>query len=74
MTGVQTCALPILEKYYGLGFDVGEKHAPEQYKDYNEWLQAAKKPVSVIRGTKKEENTVNVFGETKTEKIQSTKR
>ena len=29
----------LMEKYYGLGFDVGEKRPPEQYKDYNECSQ-----------------------------------
>lgn len=60
----------LMEKYYGLGFDVDEKRPPEQYKDYNEWLWAAKKPVSVIRGTKKGENTVNAVCETKMGKTQ----
>ncbi len=64
----------LMEKYYGLGFDVGEKRPPEQYKDYNEWLRAAKKRVSVIRGAKKEENTVDAVCETKTGKTQSAGR
>lgn len=64
----------LMEKYYGLGFDVGEKYAPEQYKDYNEWLKAVRKPVSMIRRTEREQNTGNASGKTKTEKIQSAKR
>lgn len=64
----------LMEKYYGLGFDVGEKRPPEQYKDYNECLKAVRKPVSIIYKTEGERNTGNAPTETKTEKIQSAKR
>lgn len=37
----------LMEKYYGLGYDVENKPPPEGCKDYNEWLQEAKGPQSV---------------------------
>lgn len=53
-----------MEKYYGLGYDVGQKPPPEQYKDYNEWLQAVRKPLSVAGETK----PVPVLPEMKTDR------
>ena len=35
-------ALQLTEKYYGLGYDVEDCSPPAGYKDYNEWLVAAK--------------------------------
>ena len=35
-------ALQLTEKYYGLGYDVEDCPPPAGYKDYNEWLVAAK--------------------------------
>lgn len=35
-------AMQLTEKYYGLGYDVEDCPPPEGYKDYNEWLIAAK--------------------------------
>lgn len=64
----------LMEKYYGMGFDVGEKRPPEQYKDYNEWLKAVRKPVSVIRRTEREGSTVGVSSGTKAGKTQSAGR
>lgn len=63
-----------MEKYYGMGFDVGEKRPPEQYKDYNEWLKAVRKPVSVICRTEKEGNTVGATSGTKAGKTKSAGR
>lgn len=63
-----------MEKYYGMGFDVGEKRPPEQYKDYNEWLKAVRRPVSIIYKTERERNTVNAVCETKARKTQSAGR
>lgn len=33
----------LMQKYYELGYDVENKPPPKAYKDYNEWLQNAKK-------------------------------
>ena len=35
-------SLQLTEKYYGLGYDVEDCPPPAGYKDYNEWLVAAK--------------------------------
>lgn len=32
----------LLEKYYGLGYEVLDAPPPKGYKDYNEWLVKAK--------------------------------
>lgn len=32
----------LMEKYKTLGYEVEDGHAPEQYKDYNEWLKSEK--------------------------------
>ena len=37
----------LCQKYYGLGYEVEDCLPPEPYKDYNEWLVAAKKYLSV---------------------------
>lgn len=34
----------LMRKYYELGYDVEDKPPPKGCKDYNEWLQAARKP------------------------------
>jgi len=34
-----------MEKYYQLGYEVEDCPPPKNYKDYNEWLVAAKIPV-----------------------------
>ena len=34
--------MQLTEKYYGLGYDVEDCPPPAGYKDYNEWLVAAK--------------------------------
>lgn len=34
----------LMQKYYELGYDVEDKPPPKDYKDYNKWLQEAKKP------------------------------
>ena len=36
-----------LEKYYGLGYEARDCPPPKQFKDYNQWLQAAKRCISV---------------------------
>ena len=33
----------LLEKYYGLGYEVEDCPPPKQFKDYNQWLQTAKR-------------------------------
>lgn len=35
-------AMQLMEKYYGMGYDVEDCPPPAGYKDYNEWLVAAK--------------------------------
>lgn len=35
----------LMEKYYGLGYEVGDFPPPKQYKDYNRWLQEVNKPL-----------------------------
>ena len=35
-------AAELMEKYYGLGYEVEDCPPPAGYKDYNEWLVAAK--------------------------------
>ena len=35
----------LLEKYYGLGYEVEDISPPKQYKDYNEWLVYSRKTV-----------------------------
>lgn len=35
-------ALQLMEKYYGLGYEVEDCPPPKGYKDYNEWLVAVK--------------------------------
>ena len=39
-------AMQLTEKYYGLGYDVEDCPPPFGYKDYNEWLVAAKKDLA----------------------------
>ncbi len=34
--------MQLMEKYYGMGYEVEDCPPPERYKDYNEWLVAAK--------------------------------
>lgn len=43
-----------MEKYYGLGYDVEDKPPPGGCKDYNQWLQEAKKLQSVAWEMKQE--------------------
>lgn len=33
-----------MKKYYELGYEVEDRPPPQNYKDYNQWLQEAKKP------------------------------
>lgn len=33
----------LMQKYYGLGYEVEDKAPPKGYKDYNQWLQEARK-------------------------------
>ena len=35
-------AAELMEKYYGLGYEVEDCPPPAGYKDYNEWLVATK--------------------------------
>lgn len=44
----------LMEKYYGLGYDVEDKPPPGTCKDYNQWLQETKNPLSVAWETKQE--------------------
>lgn len=39
----------LMEKYYELGYDVENKPPPGAYKDYNEWLQEAKKTLQAAK-------------------------
>ncbi|MDE7202121.1 MAG: DUF3991 and toprim domain-containing protein [Lachnospiraceae bacterium] len=64
----------LMEKYYGLGFDVGEKPPPKQYKDYNEWLQAVREPTPVNCEIKADGKTMPMDREVKTGKTQSAGR
>ena len=34
-----------MEKYYGMGYEVEDCPPPEGYKDYNDWLVAAKENI-----------------------------
>ena len=34
----------LMKKYYELGYEVEDRPPPQNYKDYNQWLQEAKKP------------------------------
>ena len=34
----------LMRKYYELGYEVEDKPPPKGCKDYNEWLQEARKP------------------------------
>lgn len=40
-------AKALMQKYYELGYDVEDKPPPRDCKDYNKWLQEAKKPLPV---------------------------
>lgn len=35
-------AMQLMEKYYGMGYEVEDCPPPAGYKDYNEWLVAVK--------------------------------
>ena len=37
----------LMEKYYGLDYEVEDCPPPKSFKDYNQWLQTAKKCISV---------------------------
>lgn len=39
----------LMEKYYQLGYEVADSPPPRHYKDYNEWLVAAKIPVRSVK-------------------------
>mgnify|MGYP000450071691 FL=1 len=39
-------SLELMEKYYGLGYEVEDCPPPAGYKDYNEWLVATKLSLS----------------------------
>ena len=43
----------LLEKYYGLGYEVADCPPPKPFKDYNQWLQAAKRCISMPGQMKK---------------------
>ena len=43
----------LMEKYYGLGYDVEDCPPPKAYKDYNKWLKEARKEM-VLTGREKE--------------------
>ena len=36
----------LMEKYYGLGYEVEDCPPPKPFKDYNQWLQAIKRCIS----------------------------
>ena len=38
----------LMEKYYGLGYDVEDRPPPKAYKDYNKWLKEARKEMALI--------------------------
>ncbi len=40
-------AMQLMEKYYGMGYEVEDCPPPEGYKDYNEWLVTAKHSLEV---------------------------
>ena len=40
-------AAKLMEKYYGMGYEVEDCPPPEGYKDYNEWLVSAKQNLKV---------------------------
>ena len=40
-------AAQLMEKYYGMGYEVEDCPPPEGYKDYNEWLVATKHNLEV---------------------------
>ncbi len=40
-------AMQLMEKYYGMGYEVEDCPPPEGYKDYNEWLVKAKQNLEV---------------------------
>ena len=42
----------LMEKYYGLGYEVEDCPPPGPFKDYNQWLQAAKKYIPLPGETK----------------------
>lgn len=44
----------LMQKYYELGYDVEDKPPPNAYKDYNQWLQEAKKPLYAEQERKRE--------------------
>ena len=40
-------AMQLMEKYYGMGYEVEDCPPPEGYKDYNEWLVRTKEKLKV---------------------------
>lgn len=46
----------LMQKYYELGYDVEDKPPPNAYKDYNQWLQEAKKPLYAGQERKREKS------------------
>ena len=47
----RSAAIKLCDKYYGLGYDVEDCPPPKGYKDYNEWLVAAKRE-KIVTGEK----------------------
>lgn len=50
----------LMEKYYGLGYDVEDKPPPGTCKDYNQWLQEAKKLQPVACEMKQEKGVYDI--------------
>lgn len=53
----------LMQKYYELGYDVENKPPPKDYKDYNQWIQEAKKPLQVAWEMKPEKNWLTAESE-----------
>lgn len=57
----RAAAETLMEKYYGLGYEVEDYPPPEPFKDYNQWLQAAKKCIpSHVKGRGSVENAAGM--------------
>lgn len=48
----RSAAEKLMEKYYGFGYEVEDCPPPKQYKDYNRWLQEAKRSLYTERQTR----------------------